>query len=60
MIHVMIVQIGRSAKMNNADKIVYETESAEEVNQLCLSKEWRQPIYDAHKSKYIMIRKKVK
>jgi len=45
--------------MNQA-KIVYETDNPEEVNQLCLSNEWRQPIYDAHKSKYIMIRKKVK
>ena len=39
-------------------KVIVETEDVVEANELAISGEFRQPIYDPHRSIYVMIRRK--
>jgi hypothetical protein len=39
------------------EKIVFETQDASLVNQLYLSGDYRSPVYDTHRSMYIMIKR---
>jgi hypothetical protein len=39
------------------EKVIFETPDCNVANELWNSKEWRMPIYDAHRSIYVMIKK---
>jgi hypothetical protein len=43
--------------MQDKERVIFETQDCEIANQLYNSKEWRMPVYDTHRSMYIMIKK---